>query len=303
MLDIEKLVVLRAVVECGSIAAAGRELGYTRSAISQQMSALERAAGTALLVRSGNSVTVTPVGRRLLEHTERILTELRAAEATLRLASDEVGGRVKIGVPFHEGPAVMSGALTNIRLKHPKLEITLAATTDLRGFDEVRLGRLDMVILSRFGATPGTPQPGLREWVLGHDPMRLIVPEDHPLAKRQECSITELRTESWVLCPTGPLGQLIFGLCGAAGFRPSVAATVDDVATAIGLVSVGWGITIAPELTPVHTESSIRRIPLTGVEAYRHTVLVIRDGEEHSPEIASIVAAVHTSVAQFAFEA
>ena len=66
MLDVEKLVVLRAVAAHGSIAAAGREIGYTRSAVSQQLSALERAVGVALLIRGGNSVTVTPAGRRLL---------------------------------------------------------------------------------------------------------------------------------------------------------------------------------------------------------------------------------------------
>ena len=80
MLDVDKLVALRAVATHGSIAAAGRELGYTRSAISQQITALERVAGTALLVRSGNRVTLTPIGRRLTEHTERILAELRSEE-------------------------------------------------------------------------------------------------------------------------------------------------------------------------------------------------------------------------------
>jgi DNA-binding transcriptional LysR family regulator len=302
MLDIDKLVALRAVAAQGSIAAAGRELGYTRSAISQQLSALERAAGTALLLRSGNTVTVTPVGRRLLEHTERILSELRAADATLRQASGEVAGSLRVGVPFREGPPMMSSALTGVRREHPKLEITLTATTDQAGPDEVRNGRLDMVIQSRFGATPGAPEPGLREWVLGRDPLRLCVPTDHRLARRRSCSITELRDDWWVLSPTGTLGQLLLGLCAAAGFHPSVAATVDDVSTAVGLAAVGWGVTIAPELTPVRSESSVKRIPLKEISAYRHTVLVIRDGEENAPAIAAVVAAAHASAAKFAFE-
>src|SRR5882757_3341869 len=99
MLDVDKLVALRAVAIHGSIAAAGRELGFTRSAISQQLTALERVAGTALLVRGGNRVTLTPIGRRLIEHTERIVTELRAAEAVLRQDAGEVSGELRIGVP------------------------------------------------------------------------------------------------------------------------------------------------------------------------------------------------------------
>lgn len=301
MLDVKKLLVLRAVAEQGSIAAAGRELGYTRSAVSQQMSSLERAAGVALLIRSGNAAILTPIGQRLLEHTERILAEVRAAEATLRQASGEVVGTIRVGIPFREGPAVMSSALTSIRQRYPKLVITLAATTDLRGPEEVRHGRLDMVMLSRFGTVLGPTEPGLREWVLGRDPLRLCVPEDHPLADRESCSMSELENESWVLSPSGPLGQLSMGLCASAGFRPSMVATVDDVATALGLVAVGWGITIAPELTPLAPGRSVRRIRIEGVETFRHSVLLIRDGEQDSPEIAPVISAVHKVVANFGY--
>ena len=301
MLDVQKLVVLRAVVAQGSIAAAARELGYTRSAISQQMSALERAAGTALLVRSGNSVAVTPTGRRLLEHTERILVELRAAEATLRQTHGEVAGTLRVGVPFREGPAVMSSALTNVRKRHPKLMITLAATTDLRGPEEVRQGTLDMAMLSTFGVFPGSCGPGLREWVLGRDALRLCVPDGHRLAEAETAALTDLADEPWVLSPSTPLGQLTLGLCKAAGFDPTVVATVDDVATALGLVSVGWGVTIAPDLTPVGPGQRIVRLALPEVGASRHSVLVIRDGEQESPEIATVVEAVHKSSARFGY--
>ena len=219
MLDTEKLIVLRAVAANGSIAAAARELGYTRSAVSQQMSALERSAGVSLLIRGGNTVTLTPLGERLLEHTERILVELRAAEATLR-QSDGVAGRIRIGVPFREGPAIMSTALTSIRKRYPRLEITLRSVTDLHGAEEVRRGQLDMVILSTFGASPPLPETGLRHWVLSRDPLLLCAPTKHPLAALDSCAVEQLRDEPWVVCQDNPLGTLVLGLCTAAGFRP-----------------------------------------------------------------------------------
>lgn len=301
MLDVDKLIALRAVAIHGSIAAAGRELGYTRSAISQQVSGLERVAGTALLVRGGNRVTLTPVGRRLIEHTDRIVAELRAAEAVLRKEAGEVSGELRVGVPFGEGPPVMSGALTSVRARYPLLEITLAATTDADGADEVRRGNLDIVILSRFGATPGQAGPGLRQWVLGHDALRLCVPRGHRLATAESCTVDELRDESWVVSPSTPLGQLTLNMCAVAGFRPTVAATVGDVAAAIGLVDVGWGVTIAPELTPAGRGGVLRRIPLPGAWAFRHTVLLARDGEQEAPEIAAVIAAVHKTVARYAY--
>ncbi|HWM19861.1 MAG TPA: LysR substrate-binding domain-containing protein, partial [Ilumatobacteraceae bacterium] len=253
-----------------------------------------------LLVRSGNRVTLTPIGRRLIEHTERIVTELRAAEAVLRQDAGEVSGELRIGVPFGEGPPVMSSALTGVRARHPLLEITLAATTDAAGADEIRRGDLDVVILSRFGATPGPAEPGLRHWVLGHDALRLCVPHGHRLAEADSCSVDDLRDEPWVISPRTPLGQLTLNVCAVAGFRPTIAATVDDVAAAIGLVNVGWGVTIAPELTRGR-DTTLRRIPLPGAWALRHTVLLARDGEQDSPAIAAVIAAVHKTSAKFAY--
>jgi len=292
MLDTEKLVVLRAVVRHGSIAAAARELGYTRSAVSQQMTALERSAGVSLLIRGGNTVTVTPLGERLLEHTERILVELRAAEATLR-QSDGVSGRIRIGIPFREGPAIMSTALTLIRKRYPELEITLRSVTDLHGAEQVVRGHLDMVILSAYGASPPLPESGLRQWILSRDPLRVCTPAKHELATLESCTIDQLRDQPLILCHDNPLGTLMHGLCTAAGFRPQVAATVQDVATALGLVGVGWGVTIAPELTPATSESSLRRVPLAGVTTQRYSVMICRDGEQDLPEVAAVVAAAH----------
>ena len=77
MLDVRKMIMLQAVMAEGSIAAAARRLQYTRSAVSQQLSALEAEAGTALIDRTNNHITLTPAGRALVEHAERILVELR----------------------------------------------------------------------------------------------------------------------------------------------------------------------------------------------------------------------------------
>lgn len=292
MLDVQKLVVLRAVVAHGSIAAAGRELGYTRSAISQQVSALERAAGTALLVRTGSSFTVTQACLELLDHTERILVELRSAEAALRRVSGEVSGTLRVGVPFREGPAVMSSALSTVRARYPRLVITLGSTTTVPGSDALRHGRFDIVMGSRYGMTPGEPEVGLRQWVLGHDPLRLCVPHDHRLAKATSCSMVDLMAEGWVLSPASRLGQFTTALCAAAGFAPQIVATVEDIGTALGLISVGWGITIAPLLTPAGAGPAISRVPLEGVDACRYSVLVVREGDQDSPAIAAVVSAV-----------
>ncbi len=301
MLDTEKLIMLRAVAAHGSIAAAARDLGYTRSAISQQMSALERSTGAALLIRGGKTVTVTPLGRKLLEHTERILVELRAAEAVLRQADGEVAGALTVGVAFREGPAIMSTALTRVRQRYPQLELTLAAVTGDQCADDLRHGRLDVAIMSRFSNTTPPSDPGLREWILGSDRLVVCTPTDHKLAGRAKCTITDLEPEGWVMCQNNSLGQLSTRMCSEAGFLPRVNASVHDVATALGLVGVGWGVTLAPELTPPPHVGSVHRLPIDGMRTRRYSVLAVRAGDETLPEVAAVVKAVHKAVSESAF--
>jgi molybdate transport repressor ModE-like protein len=292
VLDVRKLIMLRAIAAEGSIAAAGRALQYTRSAVSQQLSALERETGAQLVERAGGRVTLTPVGQELVEHTERILVELRGAEAMLASDRHPIGGLLRVGVPFGEGPRIMSRALTEVRQSFPGLEIRLAATTDETGADEVRRGLLDMVILSRFGAAHPRSQLGLREWILGSDPLRLCVPLGHRLADADKATMADLQDESWIVCPGSTLGQLTTTLCLMAGFEPVLAASVNDLGTALGLVGIGWGVTIAPELTPFTSDRPVAHIALAGVTTQRHSALIVREGEHLSPRIATAIAAV-----------
>ena len=298
MLELRKLIMLRAVAAEGSIAAAARALQYTRSAVSQQLSSLEHETGTSLVGRHGNRVSLTPAGRALVEHTERILAELRAAEATLARDNLSVGGLLRVGVPFREGPPTMSHALIEVRRQFPGLQIRLVATTDEKGADAVRRGQIDMAIVSRIGAPQPRQAPGLREWQLGHDPLRLCVPDGHRLAGAGQCALADLRDEAWIVCPASTIGRLTMALCVSAGFEPELAATVNDIGTAIGLVGIGWGITIAPQLTPAGAGAPVARIPITGVETLRHSVLIVRDGEHLSPPIASAITAVRGVSAQ-----
>ena len=293
MLDVKKLIMLRTVAAEGSIAAAGRALSYTRSAVSQQLTALEADAGVPLVNRVGNKITLTPTGQALVEHAERILVELRAAE-TMLTGDGAVNGLLRVGVPFREGPRLMSRALTEARRRFPDLEIRLVAVTDEDGPEQVRRDRIDLAIISRYGAAhPRTaPTLGLREWVLSHDPLRLCVPADHPLAAKSSCRMQDLRDEPWIMCTGTDFGRLTLSLCTAAGFEPRPSATVKDVGTALGLIEIGWGITIAPLLTPADNEAAIARLPIEGVETVRHNILITRDGEQFSPPIAAAVAAV-----------
>src|SRR6478735_11330881 len=95
-LDVRRMRVLREVAARGTIAAAARALSFTPSAVSQQLAALEREAGVALLDRHGGRVHLTEAGRRLVARTEAILAELEAASADLAASASDVAGTVHI---------------------------------------------------------------------------------------------------------------------------------------------------------------------------------------------------------------
>jgi LysR family transcriptional regulator, transcription activator of glutamate synthase operon len=150
-----------------------------------------------------------------------------------------------------------------------------------------------MAVVSRFESGPRRPVPGLREWTIGkRDPLVLFVPASHRLAGRSGCSVTELIDENWILSPDTALGRLTLALCHVAGFEPKLAALVDNMSTGLSFVTVDWGVTIAPELAPVTPDASVARVRLLDVKAARHRVLIVRDGEQRSPAIASAIAAV-----------
>jgi len=157
--------------------------------------------------------------------------------------------------------------------------------------DAVHRDELDLVILSRYGHARAPSGQGLREWDLGQDPLTLCVPRDHPLADAGVCAMARLADELWVLSPDTTLGRLVTSMCVTAVFQPRLAATVGDVGTAIGLVGIGWGITIAPELTPADP-AEVSRLRITGVDVVRHSVLLVRDGEHLSPRMAAAISAV-----------
>src|SRR3954453_3046092 len=126
MLDVRRLRVLKEVAAKGSFSAAAESLAYTQSAVSQQIAALEREAGTRLVERSARGVHLTDAGRMLVGHADAILARLAGAEAEPEAMA---------GPPRRRGPAValprprasiMPSAISRFRDRHPAVEVTLA---------------------------------------------------------------------------------------------------------------------------------------------------------------------------------
>ncbi|WP_405823212.1 LysR family transcriptional regulator [Streptomyces sp. NBC_01390] len=293
MLDVRKLVLLREVGARGSIAAAAQALNYTRSAVSQQLSALESETGASLLDRGSKRAELTAAGRMLVAHTELVLAQLEAAEGQLLARDGKVTGELRVGVPLHEGPALLVPALTRLRARHPELRITLHGVDPDEGRQTVRLGRLDAVLASGYPQVPEPRVPGLYEEEVVSDRIRLAIAPGHPLARSEEPrALAEFAEQPWLLDRTSKLGQLVLHLCADVGFVPDIVSDIGDMQAVFGLVSLGWGVALVPDLVPDRPGHPVTRMSLKGIGPIRRITLVVREGALDSPPVAALLPAI-----------
>ncbi|MCX5268449.1 LysR family transcriptional regulator [Streptomyces sp. NBC_00199] len=156
MIEARHLRVLRAVAATGSFSAAGRELGCTQPAVSQQMKSLEASVGTPLLVRSGREMRLTQAGQALVRHAAGILSGLTAAEEEVAAIAGLRAGRVRL-VSFPSGSSTLvPTALAALRAAHPGTRVSLEEAEPPQSVRLLREGDCDIALAFRYErATPG----------------------------------------------------------------------------------------------------------------------------------------------------
>ncbi|WP_432134960.1 MULTISPECIES: LysR substrate-binding domain-containing protein [unclassified Streptomyces] len=252
MIEARHLRVLRAVAATGSFSAAGRELGCTQPAVSQQMKALEASVGTPLLVRTGREMRLTQAGEALVRHAAGILAGLTAAEEEVAAIAGLRAGRVRL-VSFPSGSSsLVPTALAALRAAHPGTRVSLEEAEPPESVDKLRAGDCDIALAFRYQDAAG----GSGEWddlvvrPLLTDRLVGLVPERHRLARTAPAdavSIGELAEEPWIAgCPRCR-GQLV-EVCESAGFTPRIDFATDDYPAVVGLVGAGLGVAVLPQL-------------------------------------------------------
>ncbi|MDX3527800.1 LysR family transcriptional regulator [Streptomyces sp. ID05-39B] len=248
MIEARHLRVLRAVAATGSFSAAGRELGCTQPAVSQQMKALEASVGTPLLVRSGRAMRLTQAGDALVRHAAGILAGLTAAEEEVAAIAGLRAGRVRL-VSFPSGSSTLvPTALAALRAAHPGTRVSLEEAEPPESVDKLRDGDCDVALAFRYEDAPGAEEwPDLVVRPLLTDRLVALLPERHRLARVDSLAIGELAREPWIAgCPRCR-GRLV-EVCEAAGFTPRIDFATDDYPAVAGLVGAGLGVAVLPQL-------------------------------------------------------
>lgn len=248
VIEARHLRVLRAVAATGSFSAAGRELGCTQPAVSQQMKALESSVGTPLLIRTGREMRLTQAGEALVRHAAGIIAGLTAAEEEVAAIAGLRAGRVRL-VSFPSGSSTLvPTALAALRAAHPGTRVSLEEAEPPESVEKLRAGDCDIALAFRYEGAAGAEEwddlvvrPLLRDRLVG------LVPEKHRLARAGSVAIAELAGEPWIAgCPRCR-GQLV-EVCRAAGFVPRIDFATDDYPAVVGLVGAGLGVAVLPEL-------------------------------------------------------
>src|SRR3954452_13100376 len=125
MLDVKRMRILKEVADRGSFSAAAEALSYTQSAVSQQIAALEREAGTQLVTRGSRGIRLTEAGETLVKHADAILTRLADAEAELAAIAGLRGGRLRLATFATAGSTLMPLAVATFRQRHPDIELAV----------------------------------------------------------------------------------------------------------------------------------------------------------------------------------
>ncbi|MER7858042.1 LysR family transcriptional regulator [Amycolatopsis japonica] len=248
MLDVRRMQVLRAVISSGSITAAARNLGYTPSAISQQLSTLEREAGVELLERVGRGVRPTPAGSLLSEHAETLSTQLAKAEAALTELKEGRTGRLAIRYFATAGASLVPLAVAALRRDFPGVRLDLKLVEPDDSMPEIESGKADVAMIVLPSSAPRIK--GVEYIHLLDDPYRAILPRNHRLARKRVLDLAELAEDPWVGVDglPGACRDILLDACGAAGFAPNHVVESEDYQTAQGFVAAGLGVALIPEL-------------------------------------------------------
>ncbi len=245
--ELRHLAALQAVAEAGSFRAAAARLGYTQSAISQQVAALERAVGARLVERPGGPrpVYLTECGKLVLRHAEAIMARLEAAKADVAAALAGGAGLLRVGSFQSAGARILPELVRRFAAAFPSVEVRLEeSASDYDLLESVERGDLDL----SFVMLP-LPEGPFAIVELVHDPWVLLVPAGSPLAAREQpVTLREIAGLPLIGARLCRSQELVHAHFLARGLEPSYVFHSDENTTIHGLVAAGAGIALVPRL-------------------------------------------------------
>lgn len=271
---------------------AAEDLHVTTSAISQQMSKLEREAGQPLLTRRGRGIRLTDAGRLLAGHAERVLSQLELARSDLEAHHGKAVGELRLAAFPTAARGLFPTALPTLRVNHPELRPHLS---ELEPDDSIPLltrGDIDLAVVLDWYNRPLPLPSGVTKAPLLDDRVDVAMPVDHPYANRRWVQLYDFAEQDWVVWPAGEFGHewLLFTL-RSQGVEPRITHLAGEHQTQLALVAAGSGVAVTPRLGRGSLPEGVVTVPVRdGMR--RHIYAVWRDDADRRPSIRAAVQAL-----------
>ncbi|MFI6873239.1 LysR substrate-binding domain-containing protein [Streptomyces sp. NPDC050400] len=292
MLNLERLRVLDALARYGSVSGAADALHVTTSAVSQQMTKLEREVAQQLLAKHGRGVRLTDAGRLLAEHAARILSQVELAQSDLEAQRGQVVGELRISAFPTAARGLFPAALSGLRDEHPQLRVRSQELEPEAGVAGVLRGDLDMAVVLDWYNKPMPMPDGLVKASIMDDPADIAMPLRHPLANRSEVGLEDFADDEWITWGEGEFCHewLLFTL-RAKGIEPQIGHRAAETHTQLGLVAAGLGVCVAPLLGRHPMPEGVVTVPVRQ-KVRRHVYVVWRADADRRPSIRAAVRAL-----------
>ncbi|WP_350349576.1 LysR family transcriptional regulator [Agromyces sp. G08B096] len=291
MVDPQRLRVFRAVVQSGSVNGAAARLGYTPSAVSQHVSALQRETGLVLMERHGRGIRPTAAGIAVADRAARVLDQLADLD---RLADDLRAGRsgtLRIGCFQSANRAWMPAIVSRLGEEFPGLHVEFSIA-ELRGPRAVDLDLEVYVAESvRADRDPAVAEGAVDGYDVEHlrtEGYRAVVADTHPLAGRPAVTMAELARESWIDNDhaQGPCRDILLASCAAHGFSPAFRVAAPDYPSAFDFVAAGLGVTVVPALGAHRVPDGLVAVPVDDAALRRRIMLKVKRAMRTHPAVA-----------------
>jgi DNA-binding transcriptional LysR family regulator len=299
VLDLRRLYLLRELHARGTIAAVAEALSYSPSAVSQQLSQLEREAGVELLERAGRNVRLTEAALLLVDHAEALLARMERAEAEVARVSAEPRGTVRVASFQTVAVALLPRALSRLAVDHPWLSVEYLEAEAEESLPLVVKGAFDLAIGEEYEHAPRARDAALERRDIVHDPILVAVPHEHPLARGPEIALVDLAGERWATSRTGTaFAEMVVGACRTLGrFEPEIRYRANNMSTLLSLVASGHAVAMIPGLGNAagHEGVAMRRVaeePLA-----RRIFIAVRRASTPRPALAAVADALAQTAA------
>jgi DNA-binding transcriptional LysR family regulator len=258
--DPRHLVTLEAVVRLGSFAAAADDLGYTQSAVSQQVAELERRVGARVVVR--RPVRATEAGQVLLDTEEAISASMSRAAIELAALADGTGGKVRLGAFISAAASIVPPALARLRATHPAVHITLREIEQSETYALLFQGEVDLAITFDYEHAPRPVPAGLLQEHLMDDPIMVVLPVGHPLAGADSLTPGDLPSDARINTAVEVRDLAASPVDGDRESGHRLDFNGMDFRTALNLVAAGLGVALLPRLLLLDAPPSVVVLPM-----------------------------------------